>query len=150
MELFLLDDHVECYFEVPEGFKKYYSPNVMLKLFRTLYSMIQAAYAFWTTLLNVMWHMKYNRCNTDPCLYYCWSKTGLVLWLPWVDDCLVCGLQENVEEVKNDLKEPFDCDDLGNMMEYIACKIDHDKNSMKFTQPVLMQSFEDLIMQRMS
>jgi hypothetical protein len=55
-----------------------------------------------------------------------------------------------VEEVKNDLKEPFDCDDLGNMMEYIACKIDHDKNSMKFTQPVLMQSFEDLIMQRMS
>jgi hypothetical protein len=29
------------------------------------------------------------------------------------------------------------------MMEYIGCKIDSDKNSMKLTQPILMQSFED-------
>jgi hypothetical protein len=60
-------------------------------LLRTLYGMIQAAYAFWTTFLNAMWHMKYNRSKADPCLYYHWTKTGLVLWLSWVDDCLVCG-----------------------------------------------------------
>jgi hypothetical protein len=29
------------------------------------------------------------------------------------------------------------------MTEYIGCKIDRNKNSMKLTQPVLMQSFED-------
>jgi hypothetical protein len=91
-----LDEHVECYLEVPEGFKKYYLPNVMLMLLRTLYGMIQAAYAFWTTFLNAMWHMKYNRSKADPCLYYHWTETGLVLWLSWVDD---------VEEAKNGLKE---------------------------------------------
>jgi hypothetical protein len=63
-----LDEHVKCYLEVPEGFEKYYSPNVMLMLLRTLYSMIQAAYAFWTMFLNAMWHMKYNRSKADPCL----------------------------------------------------------------------------------
>jgi hypothetical protein len=29
------------------------------------------------------------------------------------------------------------------MTEYIGCKIDRGKNSMKLTQPVFMQSFED-------
>jgi hypothetical protein len=29
------------------------------------------------------------------------------------------------------------------MTEYIGCKIDRNKNWMKLTQPVLMQSFED-------
>jgi hypothetical protein len=105
MELFSLngelDEHVECYLEVPEGFEKYYLPNVVLMLLRTLYGMIQAAYAFWTTFLNAMWHMKYNRSKADPCLYYRWTKTGLVLWLSWVDDdCLVCGHRKNVEEAK--------------------------------------------------
>jgi hypothetical protein len=85
-----LDEHVEFYLEVPEGFKKYYSTIVMLMLLRTLYSMIQAAYAVWTTFLNAMWHMKCNRSKADPCLYYHWTKTGLVLWLSWVDDSLVC------------------------------------------------------------
>jgi hypothetical protein len=100
-----LDEHVKCYLEVPEGFEKYYSPNVMLMLLRTLYGMIQAACAFWTTFLNAMWHMKYKRSKADPCLYYHWTKTGSVLWLSWVDDCLVCGHRENVEEAKNGLKE---------------------------------------------
>jgi hypothetical protein len=40
--------------------------------------------------------MKYNRSKADPCLYYHWTETGLVLWLSWVDD---------VEEAKNGLKE---------------------------------------------
>jgi hypothetical protein len=100
-----LDEHVECYLEVPEGFKKYYLPNVVLMLLRTPYGMIQAAYAFWTTFLNAMWHMKYSRSKADPCLYYRWTKTGLALWLSWVEDCLVCGCRENVEEAQNGLKE---------------------------------------------
>jgi hypothetical protein len=67
--------------------------------------MIQAAYAFWTMFLNAMWHMKYNRSKADPCLYYHWTQTGLVLWLSWVDECLVCRHQKNLEEAKNGLKE---------------------------------------------
>jgi hypothetical protein len=138
-----LGPDVECYLEVPEGFEKYYPPNVVLLLLKTLYGMIQAAHQFWTTLVNALRHMLYERSKADPCLYYRWTSYGLVLWLSWVDDCLVCGRREGVEEAKKGLMERFDCDDLGEMTEYIGCKIERDKDSMRLTQPVLLQSFED-------
>ena len=39
----------------------------------------------------------------------------------------------------------FDCDVIGNMDEYIGCKLQRDwvNNSVKFTQPVMIQSFKD-------
>ena len=39
----------------------------------------------------------------------------------------------------------FDCDDEGNFDEYVGCKIEKNINEgwMKFTQPVLLQSYTD-------
>ena len=39
----------------------------------------------------------------------------------------------------------FDCDNVGDVMEYVGCKIDRNESdgSMKFTQPVMLQSFGD-------
>ena len=39
----------------------------------------------------------------------------------------------------------FDCDDNGPIKEYIGCKIDYnlDERWLKFTQPVMVQSFQD-------
>jgi hypothetical protein len=39
--------------------------------------------------------------------------------------------------------ERFDCKDCGDIEEYVGCKIVRTKNSLKFTQPVLMQSYND-------
>ena len=43
------------------------------------------------------------------------------------------------------MKARFDCDDIGEMFEYVGCKIDRDyvKRTVKFTQPVMVQSFRD-------
>ncbi|KAL7464316.1 hypothetical protein ACHAXS_008470, partial [Conticribra weissflogii] len=43
------------------------------------------------------------------------------------------------------MKKHFECDDLGNMTEYIGCKIERSKTSraIKITQPVLVQSLQD-------
>jgi hypothetical protein len=38
--------------------------------------------------------------------------------------------------------ERFDCEDCGDIEEYV-CKIVRTKNSLKFTQPSLMQSYND-------
>ena len=37
----------------------------------------------------------------------------------------------------------FDCNDVRELTKYVGCKINRNKNSIKFTQPVLLQSFED-------
>jgi len=55
------------------------------------------------------------------------------------------GPTEIVEEKKKELMKQFDCSDEDGLDEYVGCKIV--KNSkekwMKFTQPVLLQSFDD-------
>ena len=39
----------------------------------------------------------------------------------------------------------FDCDEVGEVREYVGCKVEQNKNdgSIKFTQPVLLQSYKD-------
>ena len=41
--------------------------------------------------------------------------------------------------------ERFECEDVGDIVEYVGCKIeiDREKQTLKFTQPVLLQSYED-------
>jgi hypothetical protein len=140
------EDGEELFMQVPEGFEKYYPGNVVLKLRRTIYGLKQAAYAFWRELLKAFKAMKYTRSNADPCLYYKWQDNdGLIVWISWVDDCLVAGPKKRVLEAKGEMKDLFDCDDIGELQEYVGCKIVHDQanRSVKFTQPVLLQSFRD-------
>jgi hypothetical protein len=65
--------------------------------------------------------------------------------MSWVDDLAVTGKPKAVATVKNKMKKEFDCDDQGELKEYIGCKADHDmeNGSIKLMQPVLMQSYED-------
>uniref|UniRef100_A0A7S2KWV0 Integrase catalytic domain-containing protein n=1 Tax=Leptocylindrus danicus TaxID=163516 RepID=A0A7S2KWV0_9STRA len=133
------------YMEVPQGFKNYYKNNSVLKLNKTLYGTIQAAKRFWIELLKVFHELKYKKSDADPCLYFKWTLAGLIIWFTWVDDCVTCGNKEAVDLELDKMKAIFDCKDLGEMKEYIGCKVDRndEKCSIKVTQPVLMQSFQD-------
>jgi hypothetical protein len=72
-------------------------------------------------------------------------REKLVCWLLWVDDCLILGDKDLVEKSKDAMKELFECDDLGEMHEYVGCKIERnlDERWVKLTQPVMLQSFQD-------
>jgi len=136
-------DNERIYMEVPEGMTQHYPKGSVLLLLRTLYGLVQGARAFWTVLLNCFKDMGYKRSTSDPCLYFCWTMYGLVMWLSWIDDCLVCGHPKAVAFAKEQLKARFDCEDVGPLSEYVGCKIDRGKNWIRLTQPVLLQSFED-------
>ena len=55
------------------------------------------------------------------------------------------GKVERVNKEKGGFVSRFDCDDIGEVKEYIGCKIDKDvkDNIFKFTQPAIIQSFRD-------
>ena len=55
------------------------------------------------------------------------------------------GKAEQANKEKDGFVSRFDCDDIGEVKEYVDCKIDKDvKNNMfKFAQPVMIQSFRD-------
>jgi hypothetical protein len=138
-------DGEEIYMEIPQGFERFYGNNCVLLLKRTIYGLVQAAYAFWRELLKALQDMKYTRSKADPCLYFSWTVDGLIIWLSWVDDCLVVGKKEGVLKAKKQMTDRFDGDEVGELKEYIGCKVDYDPigGHVKITQPVLLQSFVD-------
>ena len=130
---------------IPKGMESKYPPGWLILLGKTLYGTKQAARAFWNKVQEVMQLIGFLRNRADPCLYFAWTVYGLVIWLSWVDDFLICGSEAGVLHSKAAMKEHFDCDDCGVLTEYIGCKVDIDREarSCKFTQPVLLRSFTD-------
>ena len=59
-------------------------------------------------------------------------------------DNLIVGSPKAVEELKKELMDRFPCEDCGELDEYVGCKITRTDTSLKFTQPVLLQSFTDV------
>ena len=89
--------------------------------------------------------MGYDRSKAEPCLYFAWTMLGLVLWVSWVDDCFVVGNKDAVIKAKKEMMDRFDCDEVGDLNEYVGCKIERnwEERWVKITQPVLLQSFND-------
>ena len=111
------------YMGVPQGFECHYEDDVALLLGKTIYGLKNAARAFWKELLKVFSKMDCDRSKADPCMYFQWTVMGLMVWLSWIDDCVFFGNAMDVEESRNKMKELFDCDDVGDMDEYVGCKI---------------------------
>ena len=139
------NDGEEMYLQIPQGFEKHYDTGIVLKLQRTIYGLKQAALAFWRELLMAFNAMGFQRSSADPCLYYKNSKNGIVIWISWVDDCLLVGHRDDVSKYKAMMHQFFECEDIGELKEYVGCKIERDKErkSLKISQPVIIQSFED-------
>jgi hypothetical protein len=67
----------------------------------------------------------------------------LVLIVLWIDNNLIIRSKKVVEKTKKDIMERFDCEDCGDIEEYMGCKLVRTKNSLKFTKPLLMQIYND-------
>ena len=137
------DRHLYMY--VPQGFERFYPKNVVLKLQRTIYGLVQAALMFWKEVLKAFYSMGYKRSKADPCLYFKWVDSKLILWLSWIDDCLVIGDETMVPNAKKEFMDRFESEDNGEMSEYIGAKMEYNREEgwLKMTQPVLLQSFSD-------
>jgi hypothetical protein len=141
----LFEDGERIYMARPQGFEQWYPPDIVLLLLKTIYGTKQAAMAFWREMCRAMKNMAFARSTVDPCVFFEWTELGLCIWLLWVDDCLCVGSHAAVKRATEAMKARFDCDDIGEMKEYVGCKVDRDyaKRTVKFTQPVMVQSFED-------
>ena len=139
-------DGEEVYMKVSQGFKKYYEDDMVLKLNKTINGLKQAAMCFWKELLEAMNDMEHKKSKADPCMYYSWnSSENLAIWIIWIDDNLCIGNRKVVKREVQMLSDRFEVDDVGTLEEYVGCKIDIDqeKQTLKFMQPVLLQSFAD-------
>ena len=135
-------DEEQMHMTVPDGLEDEHTENVLLKLLAPIYGLKNAAMAFYNKLKTCMKDIGCKRSLADPCLYFTW-KSGIMIWLSWIDDCMYCGKPSDVEHFKSKLMMKLDCEDAGELQEYVGCKIERKGNRMKLTQPVLVQSLQD-------
>ena len=79
-------------------------------------------------------------------MYFSRNKAGeLAIWLSWVNDNLIIGLPQVVKDEGKKLAKEIKIEDVGKLKGVVGCKIEIDKSeqSVKFTQPVMIQSFLD-------
>ena len=115
----------KLYMHVPQGFERFYPGNVLLLLLRTIYGLKQSAIQYWKEMQRAFKFMNYERSKADPCLYFRWINGRIIIWLTWVDDCLIAGPKKEVIEAKKTMMNLFECEEVGEMKEYVGCKVEH-------------------------
>jgi Reverse transcriptase (RNA-dependent DNA polymerase) len=91
-----LDDE-SLHLRIPEGFEDKSEKDVVLHLQRNIYGLKQAVIAFWKELITAFCVMGFKRSDSDPCLHFKNAYNGLVIWISWVDDCLLVGHRDKVK-----------------------------------------------------
>ena len=56
--------------------------------------------------------------TADPLMYYFWTIYGLLICLSCIDECLCVGNPIAVYKYRDKMKRLFDCDDVGDMVQY--------------------------------
>ena len=89
--------------------------------------------------------MGFKRSDADPCLHYKTENGDLIICLSWVDNCMILGKESNVMNMKNKLMSYFECDDLGEAIEYVGCALTYNNqlDLLNMTQPILVKSLSN-------
>ena len=79
-------------------------------------------------------------------MYFSCNKAGeLAIWLSWVNDNLIVGVSQVVNNEGKKLAKEIRIEDVNKLKEFVGCKIEINKSKQtaKFTQPVMIQLFLD-------
>jgi len=99
--------------------------------------------SIWRELNKALLDMLYKQSPAVQCLHYGSTMSGLIVWLTWIDDCLIAVDAKGVAAAKERMKQRFECDDVELLTDYVGCKVERNEDSIKFTQPVLLRSSVD-------
>ena len=73
--------------------------------------------------------MRHEQSIADPYMYFSMNKAGeLAICLSWVDDNLIVGLLQVVEDEGKKLAKEIESEDVGKLKEFVVCKINIDKS----------------------
>ena len=104
----------EVYMTLPPGHKKEKDSNLVCRLKKSIYRLKQSPRAWYEKLSSYLIFCNFNVSNADHSLFIKNIHGTITVVLVYVDDIIVTGdSQEEIEKIKNQLKEKFDIKDLG-------------------------------------
>ena len=141
-----LEEHV--YLQIPEGYfeivKEPFGPDDVIELLKALYELVQAARVWLNTLIKYLLSIGFVRSRADPCLLFRSGIDGFVVFLVYVDDCLICGSREGIRNCVRDIKKRFNISEMGNLSEYVGAKYIREGNKYIISQQALIDGISTL------
>ena len=110
--------------EQPEGFKVPSSSNKVYRLLRTLYGLKQAALAWNKELHKSLLKLNFKRSKSDPGVYIFQDKSGIMLFIVYVDDgLLMSNSAKLLKKKKTAFLNVWEARDMGPVTEYLGFQI---------------------------
>ena len=126
----------EIYMEQPKGFK-IGSSNQVYCLLCALYGLKQAALAWNKELHKSLLKLGFKCSKSDPGVYYYQDKSGIMLFIVYVDDGLLMSNSATLlQKKKTAFLKVWEARDMGPVTEYLGFQIicDHKKCTMVLHQ----------------
>ena len=112
----------------PEG--HYSHGKYFWKLKKALYGLKQAGKQWNNKLNEELLKMNFRRIKSEPCLYVKFDndKNIICILSVYVDDILIAGKENEINNVKKSIKEKFNIKDIGDVEFVIGIKFEKVKN----------------------
>lgn len=122
----------DIYMVQPPGYEQG-GVNISCHLKKSLYGLKQAPRAWFTKLKFELEEKGLRSSEADPALFILIKENTKTFVLVYVDDILIAGTKDNIQEVKQILKDKFDVKDLGEASFYLGMEIIRDRQNKTLT-----------------
>jgi hypothetical protein len=133
----------EIYMNIPEGMS-YVSKHCLL-LTKTIHGLVQSAREFYKKLMATLKSIVFKGNKSDPCLLSKWTQGGVIMIGIYVDDCLVIGKFDKIDELIVALKTSgFNLKVENNLTDYLSCQLieNVELKEILILQPHLINNLE--------
>ena len=128
------------------------SPEDCYQLKKGIYGLCQAARQFWKKFVDTIKQESFGFqvSPADPCLLFKENELGICIIIMYVDDMLIIGRKEQIENFATKIQEVFSVKIQHNLTDYLGCEFHMNKEGTKgwLGQPSIIKSLEQKFEER--
>ena len=142
--------------KIPEGYDEVISKDVdkedCLILQKAIYGLVQAARQFWKRIVDKMQGGGFKLSEADPCMLYKEDKKGICIIIINIDDMLIIGKEEAIDDAIRVLHGHFQVEDPMSLEDYLGVRIVQSNDDKKawLGQPTIIKSLEEQFGERVA
>ena len=122
------------------------------QLLKGIYGLCQAARQFWKKFVNTAKKESFGFqvSPVDPCMLYKQNELGICVIIMYVDEMLIIGKKEQIQELTNKIQKDFSVKIQHNLADYLGCEFHMNKVNTRgwLGQPSIIKSLEQRFRER--
>ena len=122
------------------------SPEDCYQLKKGIYGLCQAARQFWKKFVDTIKKetFGFTVSPADPCLLFKENDLGICIIIMYVDDMLIIGKKEQIEDFASKIQKEFSVKIQHNLADYLGCEFHMNKERTRgwLGQPSIIKSLE--------